>query len=442
MTIAILFAVLVLLIAGVAFFAASETAFLSLNKVHLKSLVRAKARGAKAAMKLWMDMDNLLSLVLIGTNFLDAAAASISTALAMRIAGGGAVFIATLITTAAITVFGEIVPKTFARANTDKTAFFAAPALLAMGRVLLPVTMLFSLISKAVNAAAKHLLPEREGAITEADIKMMLDVGAAEGTLEKSERDMIYKIFTMGDISVKTFMRHRSLVASVAPSATKGEVRRVFAAGYSNLPVIDGNDVVGIIRYTALLFDDGTTPTGAVPPHDDDGNNDGNGSERGNDDEADFVRRHMTPPLFIPETHTASAVKARFEETGADFAIVLDEQGGFSGIVTMDCLARVVFARMADDNLSPAPSPLDRVRIISGEECIIPGDIKIADANELLGSNWTSDNFTTMGGWLLEQFGYLPSIGEVYTAGAMAFVVEDQERRRILSIRVKKIQHR
>lgn len=478
---AALIVALILLVAGIAFFAASETAFLSLNRVHLKSLVRTKARGAVCAMRLWLKMDNLLSLVLIGTNFLDAAAASLSTLLAMRIGGTGSVFIATLVTTAVITVFGEIVPKTFAIAYTDKTALFAAPILLAMQRVFYPVIALFSLISRGVNFVAACLFRNDDRGVTEAEIKMMIDVSTAEGTLEKSERDMIYKIFTLGDTPVRSFMRHRSLVVSVSPDDNIEAVSNAFLRGYSHVPVIDGGEVIGVLEYTSVLFAAG-------------------------DSAASFVRRNMTQPLFIPETHTAFAALERFKEAGTDFAVVLDEQGCFSGIVTMDCLCRVVFANMADDNLAHSPSPLERVKVITDDECIIPGDIRIEDANELLGTDLASDDFTTMGGWLLEQFGYLPSTGEMYILsprpygaaqssandvlpplarlrgrkacdapsrggsaivppraasavagekmatsqiaassppppldGAIAFVVEDQERRRILSIRVKRI---
>lgn len=434
--IAIAIASLILIIAGIAFFAASETSFLSISLVHLKSLERATSMGktriaenaqssrnkvpgklkgvrkARCAMRLWHKMDNLLSLVLIGTNFLDAAAASLSTAIAMQI--GGSVFIAALLTTAFVTVFGEIVPKTFSLSHTDEVVLFTAPILQGMQRVFFPVIMLFSLICRAANFIACRLFPSDDSGVTEADIKMMIDVGAAEGTLKKAERDMIYKIFTLGDITVRSFMRHRSLVVSIPANADKEEARRAFAKGYSHIPVIDNNDVAGVLDYRCMLL--------------------------GGDDIPGFARHNMTPPLFIPETHTASAVINRFREENADFAIVLDEQGAFSGIVTMDILCRVVFARMADDNLSPAPAPLERVRVISENECIIPGDIRIEDANDLLGTHFASDDFTTMGGWLLEQFGRLPSVGEVYVAESMAFVVEDQGQRRILSIRVKEIQ--
>lgn len=424
-----LFFVLILLVSGIAFFASSETAFLSLTQVHIKSLVRAKAKGAKTVMRLWTDIDSLLSLVLIGTNFLDALAASISTALAVRVGGKGAFLLATLGTTAAITVFGEIVPKTFSLSHADKAAFMAAPVLLTLRRIFRPVIALFSLVSRFVNFIAMHIVHSADEGVTEAEVKMIIDVGAAEGTLEKSERDMIYKIFTLSDISVRTFMRHRSLVESVSPAATKEEVRAAFCTGHSHIPVVEGDDVFGVLSYTSVLFppDCGTTPDCGIAP----------GRATAAESTADFARRNMTEPLFIPETHTATAVLSRFKEAGEDFAVVLDEQGSFSGIVTMDCLARVVFARMADDSLSPALTPSERVRVISGKECILPGDMRIEDANDLLPLHLASDDFVTIGGWLLEQFGYLPSVGEVFVKGGYAFFVEDQAHRRILSVRIK-----
>lgn len=422
----LLIALLILLILLIAFFAASESAFLSLNRLHLKSKVRTRERGAKSALYLFERMDSLLSLVLIGTNFLDAAAASLSTALASNL-GGGAVIAATLAMTVAITIFGEIVPKTFAISHADKVAFTVSPILIVLQRLLSPIVTLFSLTSRAASFLALHLFQEEENNITEADIKMMIDVGAAEGTVEKSERDMIYKIFTLDDITVRSFMRHRSLVVSISPNDAIDKVQEAFAAGYSHIPVIDGEDVIGVIKCTALLFytasegveDTAISPSPAL-------------------DVTDFVRRNMTEPLFVPETHTAATLLTRFKEEGEDFAVVLDEQGAFSGIVTMDCLERVVFARMVNDNLSPAPSAIERVKVISSTECVVPGDMRIEDVNELLGLRLLSDEYSTIGGYLLEKFGCLPSIGEVYIDGAIAFVVDDQARRRILSVRIKR----
>ena len=128
----------------------------------------------------------------------------------------------------------------------------------------------------------------------------------------------------------------------------------------------------------------------------------------------------------------------QFRTSEHKFAVVLDEQGQTDGIITMEDILKVVFGHMTDENTSDNTAPEDKVELISLNTFIVPGDMKIDDANEILGLALESDEMNTVGGWLLEQFGYLPSSGTVLIKDRNLFTAEDVSGRRIVSVRVKK----
>jgi putative hemolysin len=410
--------VLVLLIALIGFFAASETAFLSLSKLKLRQLVQNKLPHAKTALNLKSDMDRLLTLVLVGTNFINTLAASLATVLAVQIAGNSGVGIATAVITFCVTIFGQIIPKTAAVLHPSQTALRFAPALLVLEKLLFPIVWFFSQISRIASAAAGKVWKAGSDDVTEEDIKMIIDVSEREGTLEAGESRMLHKIFKFNDLHAHDIMKHRSLVSAVPVTASRGSVVETFmASGCSRVPVYEGTSdtIIGMLDYKSILFSTGKD------------------TESG-----EFVRRRMTAALFVPETFSVLEVLARFKREHTDFAVVLDEQGCTAGIVTMDDVMRVVFGRMTDENATSDIEPESRVTLISKNEYIVPGDMKIEDVNAILKVNLESEEFNTLGGWLLEKFGCLPSTGEAFVDGNVAYFVEDQARRRILSVRIRK----
>ena len=140
--------------------------------------------------------------------------------------------------------------------------------------------------------------------------------------------------------------------------------------------------------------------------------------------------------MFVPETFTALELLAKFKKERTEFAVALNEQGEMAGVATVDDILRVVFGRMTDDDVSQIPAE-QRIKFISGREFIVPGDMKLDDVNAILKLNLESEEFMTIGGWLLERFGSLPSTGEIFYWQNVLFIIEDQAHRRIRKIRIK-----
>ena len=406
------------LILCVGFFTSSETAYLSLPRLKLRSMVEQGPRNAKKVAALKANMDRLLTTVLIGTNFLNSLASAIATAFAIDLLGSRGVAIAPFVTAFFITTFAQIVPKTAAGLHPDTFTCFSAWPLMILEKLFFPIVWLFEKISHGAVVLVEKILKPAGAIVTEEELKTLIDVGSHEGTIEKDESRLLNKIIKFNDLSVNDVMKHRSQVSMINQEADYDEVINQFlTSGFSTLTVYSGNreNVVGVLNYKKVLF-----------------------CSEEIDKSRGFAGRQMSEVLFIPGTMSVLDILQQFRTSEHKFAVVLDEQGQTDGIITMEDILKVVFGHMSDENTYDNTAPEDKVELVSLNTFIVPGDMKIDDANEILGLALESDEMNTVGGWLLEQFGYLPASGTVLIKDRILFTAEDVSGRRIVSVRVKK----
>ena len=411
---------LILLVAASAFFSSSETAILSVSKVQLRQLIKDRIPGAKRLAGLKEDIDKVLVTILIGNNFVNNLASSAATALAVSIFGQSGVGIATVVMTCVIILFGEVLPKTLAVFNPVRISLKASLPLLVLEKIMFVFVWIFSFITKGIGKLVNLIWKSDTPLITEEELKTLFEVGNAEGTLENNEKDMLYKIFEFTDLRIRDIARHRSFVCSIPSDATYNEAVEVFCkSGYSRIPVYNSSsdaeekdEYIGLLHYKTLLFYNGPK------------------------DEKDFAQKYMKKVLFVPETKGAVALLHTFKTEKVNFAVVVDEHGSTSGIITMDDILKAVMGRMIDEYSKDA-APEKRIKILSTTDFLLPGDLSLTDVNEMFGLRCESEDFDTLGGWLLEKFGVLPSTGEVFKNDYGVFVVEDQAQRRIKTVRLR-----
>jgi len=409
---------LIFLVWLIAFFAGSETAFLSMTNIRVRKMLRARKPGAKRVARLRADMDSVLTVVLIGINFINTLASSIATALAIELVGNKGVAIATAAITFFVTVFGEIIPKTVAglEDRTDKIAARSSVPLELLKNGFWPVVWFFSNISKGTAFIVDALWKRNDAIIQEGELKTLIQAGADDGALEKSEKNMLDKILEISDLTVHNIMKHRSLVTYIKESDTRTTVVEAFKnSGYSHLPVYKDSkeNVTGVLYYKDVLFE--RNLPGAF-----------------------FIVDYMTSPLYVPETFSVIELIQTLKKENRSFAVALDEQGCTAGIVTLDDVMRGLFGRMSDSGNKHQEVPAEeRIKIVSSKEFLVPGDMRLTDLNSILKLNLTSENFDTLAGLLMEKFDALPSSGEAARIGHALFVVEDQSQRRIKTVRIK-----
>lgn len=403
-----------------AFFASTETAFTSISRITVRQMLNDGEKKGKLIGKLKNNLDQLISTVLIGTNFVTVLCSSLATAFSLSVFGPQYVTYGTAIVSFFVIVFTEIIPKTYAGIKIKETAKFAAVPIYVFKKIIFPIVWIFSLLTKFIELIEKKIFKTKRTLITEDEFKTLLEVGETEGTLQEDERKMLDRIFEFGDLTVHTIMRHRFFVKYVNVNDNLETVINLFStSGYSRLPVYENTpeNIIGVIHYKSILF--------ASAPI---------------TQSKDFVRICMHPVMFVPETFSAVDLLQAFKKEHNNFAVAVDEYGSMAGIVTMDDILREVFGHMTDEyGMSDVP-PESRITLAGSNEFLVPGDMQLDDLNEVLNTNLESENFTTLGGWLLEKIGELPGIGAVYKNDKIVFIVEDQSSRRIQSVRVKFLQ--
>ena len=413
----ITFAALIILIFFVGFFTSSETAFISLSKIKMRRLKEEGKKNARIVAKLYSNMPRLLTTVLIGTNFLNALISALATALVVKLWGGGGVGLPTLLTAFVITTFGQIIPKTIAGRYPEKKCISNSLPLYVLEKLFFPLVFLFERLSHVAVWLVEKIIKPREHLITEEELKTLIDVGEKEGTIEKNESCMLNKIIKFNDLSATDIMKHRSFVSMVSANATYDQVVQEFLdSGFSTLTVYkdESENVTGIINYKKVLY--------------------------GNDDidkGQGYASRIMDDVLFVPGTFSALELLQKLREDENKFAVVLNEQGQTAGIVTIEDIIRVVFGRMTDENSYDNIPAEEKIQLVSANTFVVPGDLKLDEVNSILHLNLKSEEMNTLGGWVLEEFGYLPSAGMVMVKNKALFTVEDVEQRRITRVRIR-----
>ena len=407
----------ILLILCGAFFTSSETAYTSITKIQIRMLQRKNIKNADLVFKLKSSMDTLICFLLIGTNFITTLISSLSTAFALNVFGSKYVSYVTALVSIVVIVFLEIIPKTYASLKPKKVSIGTSRPIYILQKVFFPAVWLFSSFTNLISKLESKFFKQKNQLITDDELKTLLEVGEAEGTIDQDSRKMLDRIFEFTDLNVHDIMHHRSMVKYLNVNATYSEAIETFTkSGYSRLPVYDGQEenVIGVLHYKNVLF-------ASMPIL----------------ESKDFVRICMRDVMFVPETFSALELLDNFKKHKSDFAVAINEYGSLSGIVTMDDILREVFGRITDEYGTSEVPPETRVKVCGVNEFLIPGDMKLDDLNEVLNLNLDSENYDTVAGWLLERFDELPKTGSVYKYEKIVFIVEDQSLRRIQSVRIK-----
>jgi putative hemolysin len=405
--------VLVLLVGVAAFFAASEAAIVSINRIRARALVEKKIRGAVRLQRLVDDRNRTLTSVLIGSTFVLLAADSLATYLFLRWDVPHGAIWSTVVMTVSILLFGEILPKTLAVSTGDRTALRLAPLLGTIKTVLAPLTAAFLAITdRLVRLFGGHAAAGPY--VTEEDIKSIVNVGVEQNVLEEQERQLIHSIIEFGDTIVREVMTPRTEMVTVnVSSSPRRALDLVVAEGYSKLPVYEEtvDDIIGVVHDRELLI---ALSNGTVAET--------------------SLRTLMRPVTHVPENKRVAELLREMQRGKYSLAIVLDEYGGTAGLVTMEDLLEEIVGEIRDEHDEGEEEPI--VRVGDGES-IVEAGTNIEDVNAALGISLPHEEFETIGGFTVGLFGRLPREGEEIEAGdGVKLRVDRTRNRRILTVRV------
>ncbi|MBV8584219.1 MAG: HlyC/CorC family transporter [Candidatus Eremiobacteraeota bacterium] len=405
---------LLLLIAGAAFFAASEAALISVSRIRVRQMAEQNVRGSRSAMRLLDDRSRMLATVLIGNTVVLLAADSLATIIFIREGVPHAAVWSTLMMTVLILLFGEIIPKTVAVSNSPRWATWLAPLLMWVAWALTPVNRVFVGLTY-VFVRPFGIKPNMQGPfITEEDIRTIVNVGAEQKVLEEEEREMIHSVIQFGDTIVREVMKPRPSIVSVdVEDPPRKALEFVLAEGYSKLPVFEAtiDNVIGAVYERELLI---ALANGTL--------------------DSVTMRSLMRPVEVVPESMKVADLFRDMKHKQFSLAIVLDEYGGTAGLVTMEDILEEIVGEIRDEHDEGETEP---IHVIDRDEAIVDATVNIEDVNATLGTHLPHDQFETIGGYTVGRFGRLPKEGEEVVADeGVRLRVERMRNRRILSIRV------
>ena len=401
--------ILLILVCGSAFFSASETALTSLNKIKLRNMTEENVKNADKVQKLIDDPNRLLSSILIGNNLVNNAAAALTTMIAVSLLGGqSGVGAATMVITIIILIFGEITPKTLASQNAEKVSLAVANIISAIVFISTPVVKVMNLITNVLIKILGGNSTEKTPTITEAELKTMVNVSHEEGVLEVDERRMINNVFDFGDLKAKDVMTPRTDMVCVEDTITYDEIVSIFKEErFSRLPVYHESvdNIVGILYVKDIIFID----------------------------EQHFrIIDYMREPFFTYESKPISELFSEMRGNRIRAAVILDEYGGTSGLVTLEDLVEEIVGDIADEYDEQG----EEIEVIKEDEFIVDGSTRLEDVNEMIGLHLESENFDTIGGYVIGILGSFPDGGEEVETDNIKIVVEEVDKNRIEKLRI------
>ena len=404
--------ILVVLLFTSGFFSASETALMSVSKVRMRHLKEEGVRGAGMVEKLISEPKSLLSTILVGNNIVNIAATSISTSLLMSIFGSQGIAWATAIMTILILIFGEVTPKTLASNNKEGVSLAVAKILNVLIVICSPLVFVINIMTTIIFKIFGIKDDDPKSLITEEELKVLVNVSHEEGVLEQEEKAIINNVFEFGDMKAENAMVQRIDMVTVSADATYDEVLELFKEEkMSRFPVYKGSidDIVGILNIKDIIF-------------------------LSDEEEKNFkVEDHMRDAFFTYEFKKISKLLEEMKLAKTQIAIVLDEYGGTSGLLTVEDLVEVLVGDIEDEY----DEPDDEIIEVSKNEYIVDGSAKLNDVSEYLEDEIESEEFDSIGGYIMGYLNRLPVEGEeIHLNDAITVKILSLDKNRIGNIRM------
>jgi len=406
------FIIIVILLMLSAFFSSAETALTTSNKLRLRSMADEGDKRAKKVLEITDDSGKMLSAILIGNNIVNLSSASLATTLATRIFGNAGAGIATGVLTVLVLIFGEISPKTFATIHADKISLAYAGVISGLMKLLTPAIFVINKLALGFLILLRVDASGAQNTMTEDELRTIVDVSHEEGVIETEEREMINNVFDFGDAQAKEVMVPRIDMTFADINSTYYELLEIFREDkFTRLPVYEDttDNVVGIINMKDLLLYE--------------------------DKEHFSIRNIMRKPYYTYEHKNTAELLLEMRKSSINIAIVLDEYGVTAGLITLEDLLEEIVGEIRDEYDIDEE---DHIQKVSELEYMVQGSTNLNDLRDMLNLELVSEDYDSIGGYLIGLLDHLPTAGEsITTPEGVYFRVEDMEKNRIHKIFVR-----
>lgn len=408
--------ILLILIGLSAFFSSSETAMVTVNKIRVRNLVEEGDNRAVILSKIIEDQGKMLSALLIGNNIVNLSASSLATVMATDWFGSIGPGIATGALTLVILIFGEITPKTCATIQSEKLALNFARFVYAWMTIATPLIFIINNLSRGILFLLRVNPDTKQESYTEEEIRTIVDVSHEDGVIEQEEREMINNVFDFGDATAKDIMVPKVDISFLKADASYQDILNVFNENkYTRYPVYEEStdNVIGMLNVKDLLTYE--------------------------DKEHFDAHNILRSVLFTHEHKRTSDLLVEMRKSSTNLAIVLDEYGVTSGLVTVEDLLEEIVGDIRDEYDEDEE---ELVRQLTDTEYIVAGAMSLDDLNDSLeledkGLALESEDYDSVGGIIIELLDHLPHVGEeVTTENGIRLAVDSMEKNRIDQVHI------
>jgi CBS domain containing-hemolysin-like protein len=395
-----------------AFFSASETALTSLGEARVQTLIDSGSRSA-SLLRLWQTHpDRILATLLLGNTLVNVGMGSLTTLVAHELGFDHGIAVVAGLTTVALLIFGEITPKTFAKHHATGFAVALMPLVALFHGLLWPLSWVFTQIPRLLGKGLG--LERQEEGVTSEELGYLIELGARQGSIDKVGEELLSSVLAFTEVLVKEIMIPRTQVVALDETSTYDETFKVISeTELSRIPVFRNSldEVIGVLFVKTLLSD----VKKGIPP-------------------ATFqITKYLKPPFFVPEVMKVSRLLTEMQRRKTHLAVVVDEFGGTSGIVTLEDVVEEIVGEIHDES----DVEEKRLKLLADGVVLADAAIPIRELEEHLGVEFPPDgDYETLGGFLTATAGRVPPTGSLVVWGGLTFTVKLADERRVQKVEI------
>lgn len=376
---------ILVLVIGSAFFSATETAFTSINRIRIKNMANDGDKRARKVLETWENYDNLLSTILVGNNLVNIAMTAVATVLFLELYPVHGATISTIVTTVVVLIFGEVSPKSIAKENPEKFAMAVVNMISILVLILTPINFLFSLWKKLL-AKIFHL--EDNTPITEEELITLVEEAETEGGINTEQSELIQNAIEFNDLEAWDILTPRVDIVSIDIEDSEEEIQNAFlSTGFSRLPVCDGDldNIMGVLNQK-----------------------DFHNYVKGN---KEALSANVKPVIFVAGSMKISQLLKRLQTAKAHIAIIVDEYGGTSGLVTMEDIIEELVGEIYDEHDQEKNQEIIQMQDGTYRVLASTNLEKMFDYFDVE----QEIDVTTVNGWVCLELDKLPEVGDKFT---------------------------
>lgn len=389
-----------------AYFSATETAFSSLNKTRLKTMIEKGNKKAKLAYKLSEQYDKLISTILIGNNIVNIASASLGTLFFIEfVSEKNGASISTIVMTVVVLIFGEITPKSIAKDCPERFAMFSAPVIRGLVVLFTPLNFIFGMWQKLIS---KILKIEDTPKMSQEELIMLVEEVQQEGSIDTDESDLIKNAIEFTDRKAEDILTHRVDIEALPIDASNDEFSELFdKTQFSRLLVYDDtiDNIVGVIHLKDFHSDKFKKTKN--------------------------IKSIITNPVYIQKSEKISDILKILQSHKSHMAVVIDEYGGTLGIVTMEDILEELVGEIWDEH----DEVVEEYRLVDEDTYIVDASENFDDFCQYFDIEAEADS-VSVGGWVMEQLGKIPEDNESFDFDKLSVTVTETDSHRVTQIKV------